>query len=212
MRACPSLMFSRILFKELDFMGTGSPLLLVDIPLLNPLPPFTPQKEKRLPIHVFLALGNPENLGAALRSCAAFNVEAVILLQEASHPFHPKAIRAAAGHNFSLPLYDGLEGRDSSLKNLRDILLEKDGPCLVLDPRGEPIDKLSMEMKGSGQGVPLRLLLGSEGQGLASPLPPFWKKVSIPMAPGVESLNTTVSLSIMLYIISQQWIHRHPAV
>ena len=211
----PKIFFSLELFKELDFMGTGAPLLLIDTPSLpvwnekemakgEGLFPQTSAsaKKDRLALHVFLPLGNPENLGAALRSCAAFYVGAVILLQEASHPFHPKAIRAAAGHCFGLPLYSG-----PSLNELKNLAMAKQGlthgeeTCYALDPCGEALSELDKIGKIERR-APLRLLLGSEGQGLPSDLP--WRRISVPMAPGIESLNTAVSLGIALYIISQK--------
>ena len=140
---------------------------------------------------LFLPLGDPENVGAALRSAAAFSVERVVLLEEAAHPFHPRAIRAAAGACFDLALRSG-----PSL----DALL--DAPpagldLLVLDRDGEPLD-------GVASRADRGLLVGEEGRGFAAALDGSQRRVSIPIARAVDSLNGAVAVGIALWELQRR--------
>ena len=122
--------------------------------VVDPLTPWDPARE-RAGLTLFLPLGDPENLGAALRSAAAFSVERVVLLEEAAHPFHPRAIRAAAGACFDLALRSG-----PSL----EALIEAPPPdldLLVLDRDGEPLDSVPA---AADRG----LVVGEEGRGVPS--------------------------------------------
>jgi len=123
------------------------------------------------------------NMGACVRVAAAAAVAGV--LTTGSHdPWHPDALRGAAGLHYALPV-----ARLSSLE-----LLESGGrPLLALDPDGEPLDPSEL---------PVRALLafGSERQGLSEPLTArAHARVSIPMRPGVSSLNLATSVAAVLF-------------
>ncbi len=202
----PITIFSGQLFSEIDFMGTGPPILLIDV---FPLPIWEAVEQTlsdklpgsetvQLPLTLFLPLGNPENLGAILRSCAAFPiVKAIVLLEEASHPYHPRAIRAAAGHCFSLPLYQGPSLTDFlSLCSQKISRHDGDDFLFALDTKGEDIAKVKLPHH-------MALLMGSEGQGLPTRLP--LRRLSIPTAEAIDSLNASVSLAIALYVLSHRF-------
>ncbi len=203
------ILFKNELFFDLDFMGTSFPLLLVNV---SPLEEWSPKKfnynhntqpldiastQKKIPITLFLPLGNPENLGAALRCCAAFDVETVVLLEEASHPYHPRAIRAAAGYCFDLSLYQSPKIADFS----RMIVSNQKTLFLGLDTEGEDLATIELSSHVS-------LFVGSEGQGFRgfpSDLATLnYTKVTIPIEKKVDSLNASVALGIALYILSKR--------
>lgn len=171
-------LLSRPLFKELDEMGTGYPLLSLGA---NPLKPF----EKSWPgLNVFLALSDPLNLGAALRSLDAFGVSQVVLLKECAHPFLPKVTKTSSGSNWRCHLTHG--------PSLKDLTLHEG---VGLDAHGTPLN----DFKWSKD---VNLVLGEEGKGLPEHLKKSLKIVSIPTNPRVESLNATVALSIAAYSYS----------
>ena len=214
--------FSRTLFKELDFMGTASPMLLINIKALEKWnievldsKDYNSSKKQRS-IYVFLPLGNPENLGAAIRNCVAFQVDAVILLKEACHPFHPKAIRVAATSCFDIPIYEG-----PSMNELNDFLANyknsehflygldlRDNADNLLDSQNRIAKKFTnIEEIENIRGIdldnyPFGLVLGSEGQGLSANI--HCHRLYIPIAEELESLNASVSLGIALYVISKK--------
>lgn len=173
------------LFEELDAAGTHSPILVAETPELGSADLSTPPQG----LEVVCALGDPSNLGALLRSAAAFGAKKVILLQESASPFHPKAVRAASAATLAVPL-----ARGPSIKELRNTPTDFN--------RWVALDMLGKKMTTYPWPKDVRLLLGEEGQGV--PEIPGIHLVAIPMAPDVESLNATVASSIALYAYRAQ--------
>ncbi|HEX8203854.1 MAG TPA: 16S rRNA (guanine(527)-N(7))-methyltransferase RsmG, partial [Isosphaeraceae bacterium] len=92
------------LFRALDTAGTHAPLLLVRVP---ELPAWSDAAPWPAGCTLFVPFQDPENVGAVIRSAAAFGVARVVLLREAAHPFLPKAARAAGTALFQVPLLQG---------------------------------------------------------------------------------------------------------
>ncbi len=166
------------LFRELDLFGTHYPLLVVRVPEIEPFHPSgTPA-----PLTLFLPFQDPANLGAVIRSAAAFEVPAIVLLEEAAFPYHPKSIRASGGSVFSVKLHRGPSIHEVKFPGV---------PLIGLSPDGTPLDAFTFPS-------PCALLPGIEGPGLPD-LPGLAARLAIPMSPSVESLNATVAVSIALY-------------
>ncbi|NLO80086.1 MAG: RNA methyltransferase [Xanthomonadaceae bacterium] len=179
--ALPRYRLAPALFAQLDVIGTRFPLLVGRLPAF-------PRADLAAPprgLELVCALGNPDNLGALLRSAAAFGVRRVILLPEAAQPFHPRALRAGANAQFELELLQGPGWTE---------LPAAAGPLLALDAGGEPLDRFDWPRD-------LRLVLGEEGKGLPPSLP--LRRLAIPTTGRVESLNATVAASLALYAYYQ---------
>ena len=175
----PAFALESALFRELDVIGTKSPLLVCKTPALETWKPLAPKG-----LEVIAALSDPNNLGALLRSAEAFGARRVILTRECSSPFLPRALRAAAGSTFRIPLASG------------PALAEIDVPAAVgLDLTGEDISTFQFSQD-------VYLVLGEEGQGLPKDL--NLTRLSIPMSSTVESLNATVAASIALFSYHRQ--------
>jgi len=162
------------LFKEVDVMGTKSPLLVVKTPELRE---WTGDKPRGL--ELIVALSDPGNLGALLRSAEAFGVTRVILTEESASPFLPKTTRGASLANFRLEL--------ASTGPLAHV---KAPGALSLDMDGENISTFKWPEN-------LFLILGEEGRGIPAGL--SMGSISIPMMGQVESLNATAAASIALF-------------
>jgi RNA methyltransferase, TrmH family len=167
-------------FREIDPFGVEPPLAVARV---EEPPPWDPEREAG-GLTLFLPLGDPENVGAALRSAAAFGVDRVVLLEEAAHPYHPRAIRAAAGACFDLALRSG--------PTLEDLLAAPPAglDLLVLDRDGEPLGAIESRADRG-------LVVGEEGRG--APLSSTARRVTIPIAAAVESLNGAVAVGIALW-------------
>jgi len=124
------------------------------------------------------------NMGACVRVAAAADIAGV--LSTGSHdPWHPDALRGAAGLHYALPV-----ARLASLEQLSG----RDRPLLAIDPTGEPLLEPAE--------LPERAVLafGTERRGLSDELlARADARVSIPMRAGVSSLNLATSVAAVLF-------------
>jgi TrmH family RNA methyltransferase len=132
-------------------------------------------------------VSDPGNLGTLLRTALALGWEGVILTAPGTVDlFNDKALRASKGACLRLP-YCRL-----SPEAVAAWIEEKRVHAFAADIEGKSLDSLSFK-------PPLALILSSESQG-PRPWPEAWvQKVTIPMAPNVESLNVASSGAILLY-------------
>ncbi|MGE3821824.1 MAG: 16S rRNA (guanine(527)-N(7))-methyltransferase RsmG [Isosphaeraceae bacterium] len=171
------------LFRELDVSGTHAPLLLVHVPEMAEWSDQAPWPEG---CSLFVPFQDPENVGAVIRSAAAFGVPRVVLLQEAAHPFHPKSARAAGPALFQVELQKG--------PSLQELVSTRQ-PLLALATDGPDLGDLPFPQT-------FGLVTGLEGPGLPSHLREG-ARLRIPIVPGVESLNAATATAVALYVWSQ---------
>jgi TrmH family RNA methyltransferase len=123
------------------------------------------------------------NLGACVRVAAAGDAAGVLTLG-GHDPWHPDALRGAAGLHFALPVARS-EGPDA-LAALRR-------PLLALDPDGAELDAAALP-----EGAVLAF--GSERRGLSDDLlARADARLRIPMRAGVSSLNLATSVAAVLF-------------
>jgi 16S rRNA (guanine527-N7)-methyltransferase len=172
------------LFREIDVSGTHVPLLLVRVP---EMPAWSDQESWPDGCTLFVPFQDPENVGAVIRSAAAFGVARVVLLQGAAHPFHPRSVRAAGPALFQVVLEEGPPASALAAASHPLIALATDGPELGADPFPPTFG----------------LVPGIEGPGLPEHLRSGQRR-RIPIAPGVESLNAATATAIALYVWAGQ--------
>jgi len=158
---------------------------LSDLPLSKDLPSSS--------LFVLLdGVQDPANVGAIVRSAEAFGVTAVLLTPDCASPFSPKAVRASALSALRVPLVTGVTPADAVA------WAEGLGATLAgAETRGgEPPSSLS--------GLrPLVLVVGSEGRGISAALESrLARRVTIPLAGHVESLNAAVAAGVLLALVS----------
>lgn len=135
----------------------------------------------------------PGNLGAIIRTARAAGVEAIIINDQQTDIFNPNVIRASEGLIFSLPIITASVTATQAWLESRQIA----SLAAVTSAK-----RVYSQEDLSG---PLALVFGSEADGLSS----AWtdrasKKVRIPMLPGIDSLNVSVSAAIMIYEARRQ--------
>lgn len=132
---------------------------------------------------------NPTNLGAIFRSAAALGMDAVVLTPGCSDPLYRRSARVSMGTVFQVPWayihrpvgYLRELGFKTAALALRDDSVSIDHPALAEEPR-------------------LALLLGTEGDGLASStINQCDYTVKIPMYHGVDSLNVAAASAVAFW-------------
>lgn len=120
------------------------------------------------------------NLGAVVRVAAAAGAGGVLVLGGAD-PWHPTAVRAAAGLQFALPV-----ARTHTLPPVPR-------PLVALDAGGR-------ELVPGGLATDAVVLVGSERHGLTRELRDRAdERLAIPMRAGVSSLNVATAVAAALY-------------
>ncbi len=139
-------------------------------------------------------ISDPRNLGAIVRSVAAFGGHGVLIPQRRSASVTAVAWRTSAGAAARVPVARA-PNLTRALKNWADAGLQIVG----LDADG---DTAIDELDGTG---PVVVVVGSEGKGLSRLVRENCDAVvSIPMAGPTESLNASVAAGVVLAEIARQ--------
>jgi len=138
------------------------------------------------------SVADPGNMGSLLRSAAAFDFDAAVLLRGSCDPTNPKCLRGAMGAIFSLPVVTKVSA-DYFLQQVR----AQPGAAWTLVGASAADGVLPQKVE---VGERLALVVGSEAKGLGLTLAEALDStVKIPMAVGVDSLNTAAAGSILMW-------------
>ncbi len=131
---------------------------------------------------------NPQNLGMIIRSCAAGNVDGIILPTKSSAKISPLVIKASAGTLFKLPIY--------FCNTLEDILPKLNDTKIYALSSHAKNDIYDLEISQKSIFV-----LGNESDGVSQGVTKLCNNsISIPMKRGVESLNVAVTASLIAFM------------
>ncbi|MFO7947426.1 MAG: RNA methyltransferase [Armatimonadota bacterium] len=140
---------------------------------------------------------DPGNMGTLVRSAAAFDCRALVILGSCVDLFNPKVIRATAGGVFAIRLVEVSWEVAGPWADENDIVTV--AAAVEADERSDMAE----------YGERTALVIGSEAHGLPQEvLTQTDLQVRIPMSADVESLNAGVAAGILLYEIYTQM---HPA-
>lgn len=158
--------------------------LIAEIPMPKPA-----SFKGKLHIIVLDGVSDPGNVGTLLRTALALGWDGAFIVEESCDPFNEKAIRAARGATFRLPLAWG------KWEQIEKLVKENKLEPLVADLEGAPLG----DIKAKG-GV--LLVLGNEAHGPSKEAKKLCRPVSIPMGGDMESLNVSVAGGIMMYALN----------
>lgn len=172
------------LMSSLSPMKTPQGVLFVcKLPSL--LPP------ERLTGQTYLLLDgvqDPGNVGTIWRSASAFGADGLLLTGASADPYSWKSVRASMGAAFRLRVW---EVEPDALAEL----CRKSGLPLI----GAAVRTQGLTLRELGEGRKL-IAVGSEGQGLSETVLSLCQQtITLPMAPGCESLNAAMAASILLW-------------
>lgn len=135
------------------------------------------------PLLVLDGVQDPGNVGTIARTAAAAGAPALAFVEGTADPYGTKAVRASAGNVFRLAVaraawreLEGLDGYGAAAEG------------------GTPLDETPIESAGY-------VVLGSEAHGLRHG---GLKRVTIPIAEDVESLNVAAAAAVLLFEIRRR--------
>jgi RNA methyltransferase, TrmH family len=178
------VVLARPLFRSLSRTATPQGVLAVARRALDELASARAAARRAgWPLVVLDGVQDPGNVGAICRTAAAAGAPALALVEGTADPFGPRAVRASAGNVFRLSVaragweeLDGLEGYGAAAGG------------------GASYAEAPLESAGM-------LVLGSEAHGIRRP---GLRLVTVPMAPGVESLNVAAAAAVLLFEVRRR--------
>ncbi len=156
-------------------------------------PQLTPPENGEYPAGLTVALDrlqDPGNLGTIIRTADAMGVSSILLSPGCTDPFSPKALRAAMGSTYHLPLFEA--SLTEELPKLRSA-----GRTLICAHLHG-----SEELPAIGKNCVL--VIGNEGNGASDEVAALCELYRLPMPGRAESLNASVAASILIYEFSKR--------
>ncbi|MBL7495519.1 RNA methyltransferase [Frankia sp. CNm7] len=136
------------------------------------------------------------NLGAIFRSAAGLGMDAILLSPRCADPLYRRSVRVSMGEVFAVP-YARLDPWPASLAALTDRGFE----ALALTPAADATDLAALRPAPDAR---IAVLLGTEGEGLSvAAQAAATRRVRIPMAAGVDSLNVAATAAIACYALGR---------
>ena len=184
-------------FNKIDAKNhQGVMALISPIDIINIEQLITQTKENNNKIYVLLdGIKDTRNFVAIIRTCAAFNVDGIIISEDNSAPINSDVIKTSAGGAFKVKI--------ARVKNLKDAIYHL---------KTEDISIIGLSEKGENKiydcklNKPLGIVLGSEDRGISRGIINLCDEtVNIPIE-NIDSLNVSVAFSVIAYEAKRQRI------
>ncbi len=130
---------------------------------------------------------DPGNLGTIIRTCVAFNYDALYISNDTCDIYNAKAIQATQGALFTLPIYRG---------DIKDFIysLKKDGFNIIATSLDD-----SKPLKDTKEKDKMAFIFGNEGNGINKEILDLSDDIVRIEISNFESLNVAIACGIMLY-------------
>ena len=182
---------SEKVYEKIAYRGSSEGIIGVFKSEYPDLKNFKPKESSS--IIVVESIEKPGNLGAILRSCEAFGIDALIITDPKVDFYNPNVIRSSVGCLFGMNVFQ------SANEELLEFL-EQNGFNIfttIMDKSAENIYQRDFKSKSA-------LLFGTEHSGLSD----FWigkgNNTLIPMSGSIDSLNLSNAVAICCYEILRQ--------
>ena len=157
---------------------------------------FSPNRPRAV-ILVIESLEKPGNLGAIARTADAMAIGAIFVADPLTDIFHPNAVRASLGTVFSVPI------ACASSAEIRHWLTVNDFKAFIATPDAK---RKLFEVDLNGR---IAIVIGNEAKGLS----PEWRNgtgtgICLPMLGIGDSLNASITASLMMYEATRQSLGR----
>ncbi len=133
---------------------------------------------------------NPQNLGMIIRSCAAGNIDAILLPTKGAAQISPLVIKASVGTIFKLPII-----KTTNLKTTLESFKKEGADVYRLSSHA---NVSYQEQDYSSKTI---FVLGNESEGVSPEVESICNEsIVIPMKRGVESLNVAVTAALLAFL------------
>lgn len=136
-------------------------------------------------------INRAENVGAIVRSCAAFGVTALWVGPQTCSPWARRSVRVSLGAVLQVPI--------RPVADLAGEIRALGRPAWVGDIRGERESIERVNLTG-----PICLVIGGEANGPSPEILGVARRLWIPMAGGWDCLNAAAAAAVMLYEAGRQ--------
>lgn len=177
---------SEKVYEKIAYRGSSEGIIGVYTIKTENLEDFTPENDST--VIVVEGVEKPGNLGAILRSCEAFGIDALIITDPKVDFFNPNVIRSSVGCIFGMKIFQSTNENTFQFlqKNKFSIY------TTIMDESAEDLYERNFNEKSA-------VLFGTEHSGLSS----FWngkgKNTLIPMSGTIDSLNLSNAVAITCY-------------
>jgi TrmH family RNA methyltransferase len=183
------------IYEKLAYRGTSEGIIGIYKTKEFDLAQYSPKESAS--VIVVESVEKPGNLGAILRSCEAFGIDALIVTDSKVDFFNPNVIRSSVGCFFGMNVFQCSNEETLAFleKNKFNIF------TTFMDESAEDLYKKDFNEKSA-------LFFGTEHSGLSD----FWLKkgenILIPMAGTIDSLNLSNAVAISCYEILRQKLRK----
>ncbi|WP_027381279.1 TrmH family RNA methyltransferase [Chryseobacterium daeguense] len=173
-------------YEKIAYRGTSEGIIGIYKTKESDLSTFKPKENST--VIIVEGVEKPGNLGAILRSCEAFGIDALIVSDGKTDFYNPNVIRSSVGCLFGMQIFqaENSETLEFLKKNSFNIY------TTIMDENAEDLYKRDFKQKSA-------VLFGTEHSGLSD----FWigkgKNTLIPMSGSIDSLNLSNAVAITCY-------------
>lgn len=173
-------------YEKIAYRGTSEGIIGVYKTKETDLGAFKPKENST--VIIVEGVEKPGNLGAILRSCEAFGIDALIVSDGKTDFYNPNVIRSSVGCLFGMEVFQAENDQtlDFLQKNNFNIY------TTIMDETSEDLYKRDFTQRSA-------VLFGTEHSGLSN----FWigkgKNTLIPMSGSIDSLNLSNAVAITCY-------------
>ena len=186
-------LISKEIYEKIAYRGTSEGIIGIYEEKENSLQNYQPSENAS--IIILEGIEKPGNLGAILRSCEAFGIEALIITDPKVDFYNPNVIRSSVGCIFGMNIFS------SQNEELLSFLKENQFQIFttLMSQDAQSIHEKDYTKKSA-------ILFGTEHSGLSN----FWKNkgdnVLVPMVGTIDSLNLSNAVAVTCYEILRQKI------
>lgn len=177
---------SEKVYEKIAYRGSSEGIIGIYKSKETELSTFKPKDNST--IIIVEGVEKPGNLGAILRSCEAFGVDALIVTDAKADFYNPNVIRSSVGCLFGMEVFQSENQETLDFLNNNEFRIY----TTIMDESSEDLYKRDFTQRSA-------VLFGTEHSGLSD----FWsgkgKNTLIPMSGSIDSLNLSNAVAITCY-------------